>query len=710
MIEEEEDAVVEVVEEVLTPEQVAADEERYRLAVGKINALVDECAKGRSDREAEARAIGEEFELEDYVKREFAKARANRITRRFGGGASFSRSETQPQVVVQPKSVPEPAESKAAVPDWAKADWDEPVEKPESKEFADAVEADLGVRFDASDLAKEGAEPLTIEARNAAFERLADLRKSDPFEAAKERKRLAKELSCPVGLVDDTVDAIIKERNGGDDENQNQATQLVAIGSDKDCTRLWCAEGEGEEYVSVLVKGHWENHRIESTTFEQWLRYVYGQQYQVKIGGEWRPKVAGDGAVKNAMEQLKGIAKFTGTTGVPARRVGGDGETIWIDLGGPDWRGVKVTAQGWDIVTTPSVAFLRTSKVKALPMPVRGGRIEDLRPLINVPERDFVLVPGWGLQALNPVGPYPIGNMHGLSENGKTSLQKILAWLADPNATSIRRFSKPDDVLIACRNNWVIGFDNLSKMTVDMSDILCMVSTGASTGTRTHYTNDEEFSYSFEQPVLFNGIEEELVSRGDLASRTIRFGLQPITNRRRKKDIEAEFLRVWPSVFGALLDGLVGALRDQDTINVKTDHGTEPARLMDFEQFAEAGCRAMGFGKWEFVNAYAINRRELMANALERSIVGRAVWKFMKEHPNGFAGKHSDLLPLLDRCRDNWGYPAPNDWPKTPGKLSDALSRLVQPLAAVAIDCRLQQDRRKEGGSQFDVVLMHRAK
>jgi hypothetical protein len=46
---------------------------------------------------------------------------------------------------------------------------------------------------------------------------------------------------------------------------------------------------------------------------------------------------------------------------------------------------------------------------------------------------------------------------------------------------------------------------------------------------------------------------------------------------------------MWPGVFGALLDGLVGALRGWRDIRVK-----EPARLMDFVRFTEAGCRAMG--------------------------------------------------------------------------------------------------------------------
>ena len=201
------------------------------------------------------------------------------------------------------------------------------------------------------------------------------------------------------------------------------------------------------------------------------------------------------------------------------------------------------------------------------------------------------------------------------------------------------------------------------------------------------------------RPMLFNGIAGNLIERSDLASRTIKLQIPAIAVRRGPADLEEEFLRVWPGVFGALLDGLVGAMRGWRGIEV-----ADPARLMDFERFAEAGCRAMGFGKWEFVRAYAANRQSSMMASAEGSAVGRAVIKFMggKAGEAGYAGRVSELYQKLQVHRDN---PGQKDWPATTSLLSTELSRLTKPLAENGIEVRLQVERRKIGGSQQDVIL-----
>jgi hypothetical protein len=254
-----------------------------------------------------------------------------------------------------------------------------------------------------------------------------------------------------------------------------------------------------------------------------------------------------------------------------------------------------------------------------------------------------------------------------------------------------------EDVLIAARNGWTVGLDNLSWMTAEWSDTLCMLATGIASGTRAHYTNDEEHVYSVQRPVLFNGIPEDLIERSDLASRTIKLEILPLAARRTEADLAEEFDRLWPEAFGALLTGLVGALRDAGGIEVD-----DPARLMDFERFAEAGCRALGFREWEFVNAYAANRRGSMAAAVEASAVGRAVKAFMKKHPEGFAGKMSELFNKLETYR---GCTSQRHWPTDPTRLSTVLGRLEQPLAAVGIECRRKENLRNIGSSQKGVVL-----
>ena len=554
----------------------------------------------------------------------------------------------------------------------------------------------MGIKFHPTDL-KEPVQPITADEKQLALNRLADLRETDPLAYAEQRKAIAAQLCTTVAAIDQAVKIVRDKR--ADDGEQSQATKLVAIGMSND-VRLWHSPTD-ESYASIRVGGHWENYRIGSRAFDQWLRSEYGRRNQVKLGDQWVEQVPGSGAARDAVAQLEGIARFKGGELQPAIRVGGDREVIWIDLGGEDWRAVRVTAEGWEVSRQAGVAFVRSGPMLALPDPTRGGSVEPLRRVLNVQPEEFVLAVGWLLQALNPVGPYPLIDVCGPSEAGKSTASRMLLRLIDPNSATLRRPSrKVEDLLIAARNGWTVGLDNLSWMTAEWSDTLCMLATGIASGTRAHYTNDEEHVYAVQKPVLFNGIPDDLTQRSDLASRTIKLQILPIAVRRGDADLAEEFERIWPGVFGALLDGLVGALRCWKAIVVK-----DPARLMDFERFAEAGCRAMGFREWEFVDAYAANRHGSMVASAEASAVGRAVVAFMKKHPDGFAGKMSDLYRKLETFK---GTAGPRDWPRDATRLSTELSRVTKPLAAIGIECRLREDRRTEGGGQFDVVVVRR--
>jgi hypothetical protein len=551
------------------------------------------------------------------------------------------------------------------------------------------------VKFHESDLAPE-VEPLpTIEEKQRMLEELADLRESDPIGYAEKKKQAADRLDVSQDAVEKAVKRIRDGRPR--EEEQSQATRLMAIGFGEG-VQLWHSP-DGHGHASVWVDGHWEHYRIKSKAFDDWLRGEYGRTNPVKVGDRWVPQVPGTQAVRDAMASLDGYAQRQGEPRNVSMRVGGDEEVIWIDLGRRDWRGIKVTKDGWQEVREMDVAFVRGGTMLPLPIPRRGGDIRELGRVLNVREEDFVLVAAWLLQVLNPVGDYPFINVHGESEVGKTFMCNIILRTVDPRTTELRKPRKVEDLLIAARNNWTIGFDNFSWMSWEFSDTLCMIATGISSGTRTLYTDDEEHTFTVRRPVIFNGIPGDLTERSDLASRTIKLEIPRITKRRTKSDLEREFEAIWPGVFGALLDGLVGGLRDQGSIVVD-----DPARLMDFEQFAEAGCRAMGFEEWEFVDAYKANRHGSMVVAAEASAVGRAVVAFLRDNREGFRGQMQRLHMRLSHYNykgdTNW-----RDWPRSPTRLSTELSRLSKPLAAVGITCHTKVDRRTEGGTQKDVVL-----
>lgn len=356
--------------------------------------------------------------------------------------------------------------------------------------------------------------------------------------------------------------------------------------------KLW-HNAEGLGYASVQVNGHWENYRLGTTMFEGWLRTAYGKQNTCTINGQEFPQAPGTAAVKDAVAQLKGIAQQRGLQSEPVIRVGGSMDEIWIDLGNSDWSAVRVTAEGWSIEDQPNVPFVRTGAMRPLPEPAKGGKIQDLKRVLNVRSSDFVLCVAFELQALNPEGPYPTLNAFGEPGDGKSYICNALQRIVDPNSLGIRKISKVEDLLIAARNNRILAFDNMSWISNEISDTFCMLATGIATGKRTNYTDDEEFAFSAMRPVIFNGIPGELTERSDLADRVIKLHIPPMAERRGPSEMEREFLEVWPGVLGALLDGLVGAIRDWQSIKVPN-----PAHMMDFEQWAEAGCRAMGFREW----------------------------------------------------------------------------------------------------------------
>jgi hypothetical protein len=527
------------------------------------------------------------------------------------------------------------------------------------------------------------------------------------------------EASAELGYSQKHIEDELKERRGkkpekDDGTDPKQSSKLLAIGLGGN-VRLWHSP-EGVGYASVLVDEqrdddgkivvgeHWENYQLNGKAFKGWLRTKYGDTHRVKIGDAVAPQAVSDGALKDAISSLEGYASRK-PEAKPAVRVGRCNGVVWIDLGGPDWSAVKVTATGWNVVQyaeLPGVAFVRPKTMLALPSkPVKGGDIRRLTDVLNVRDEQFVLAVGWLLQCLNPVGPYPLVYPIGEAELGKTTTTKLLCRTVDPNSVQLRRKNRVEDLLIAAKNNWVVGFDNCSSITPEWSDTLSMLATGIGVGKRANYTDDEEHSFVVERPVAFNGIPGDLTERADLASRTIKLDVPALAGRRSMADLEKAFDAIWPGVFGALLDGIVGALAGADAIDV-TAIGLEPARLMDFERWAEAGCRAIGFADWAFVRAYDDNRAGSMADAAEAHPVGRAVMEFMekrwaKHGAEPWRGKMEDLLERLKAYR--------GDAARDPTRLSGALRRLRGALATMGFVVQVDVDLRAEYGTQKGVVM-----
>jgi len=501
---------------------------------------------------------------------------------------------------------------------------------------------------------------------------------------AERLERIAAEV---VGRPRDDGDA-----DGSDGERLSQADRLVQLA---DGVELFHTPGsDPAAYATMTADGHRETWAVNAGGFRRWLAMRHFEEHG---------KAPGSQAIQDALGVLAGRAQFAGPEHSVAVRVAEAEGCIWLDLADADWRAVRVGPAGWEVAPDPPVRFVRRRGMLPLPVPTHGGRLDDLRPIVNLPaESQWVLFVACLVAALRPGRPFPVLVVNGEQGSAKSSLCRVFRSLIDPNEAPLRRPPKDErDLMIAAANGWVVGYDNLSAIPPHLSDSLCCLATGGGFGTRELYTDDEEKLFNVKRPVVVNGIED-LVTRPDLLDRAVRLTLPAIADedRRDEDTLWTEFDRVRPGVLGALLDAASRALRELPGLQLPGK-----PRMADFARWVTAAEPSLGWPAGRFLEVYVGNREEADDLALEASAVGAAVRAFMADR-EPWRGTSGELLKLLNGITDEATRKL-NEWPKSPKGLSGHLRRLSPNLRRTGIECRFLE--REPGGQRRRLLELVRA-
>jgi hypothetical protein len=485
------------------------------------------------------------------------------------------------------------------------------------------------------------------------------------IDEAKRRLGLAARDATNVGGKDDAAGVA-----PGATRAQGQATMLLDLTQN---VHLFHDE-RGDTFVTVPVRDHDETYRIKSRAFRCWLAGLFWVEYRKAPNGE---------AVQNALATLESKALFEGSQELVAVRLAECDGAIWLDLADERWRAVKITRDGWEVVGSAPVRFLRPHGVLALPEPVHGGNVGILNGLLNLGgEDDWVLLASWILAALRPKGPYPILAVSGEQGSAKSTLCRLVRALIDPNVAPLRTVPREvRDLMIAASHSWVLAYDNLSDVPPWLSDALCRMATGGGFSTRELYTDDDEVIFDAMRPVLINGIEE-LATRSDLLDRTICLYLPTIPDERRKTEQQlfAEFEQRKPQILGALLSAVAQALKQLPTVKLAT-----PPRMADFSVWATAGELGLGFESGAFLSAYGANREDANGLALEACVLAPVIQEFIAARCV-WEGTAQGLLDELDGMDTTEKLRTRRDWPKSPQGLGKRLRRIAPNLRRIGIE------------------------
>jgi len=246
-----------------------------------------------------------------------------------------------------------------------------------------------------------------------------------------------------------------------------------------------------EPYVQMTIGSHKEIWSCRSKMLKRWLAKLYWENLGKAINSE---------NLNATINIIESAACFNGAQHSLHNRVAWHEESIWYDLADAESRAVKITPQGWEIITCPPILFRRYSHQQAQVEPVRGGDAKAFLKFVNVQDEDQkILLLVWMVSCFIPDFPHPMPNFYGAQGSAKSLLSKLLRKITDPSALEAMSF--PKDVkefaqLLA--HHHCIFFDNVSYLPNDISDALCKAITGDGFSKRELYTDEDDIIFRFQ--------------------------------------------------------------------------------------------------------------------------------------------------------------------------------------------------------------------
>ncbi len=467
-----------------------------------------------------------------------------------------------------------------------------------------------------------------------------------------------------------------KKKTKYSSDKDKASTMLIDIAKSK---YKFFNNKDGETFVQIETKGYKELLHVNSESFGDRMRM-------------WNYKKTSKGLSKNVLETvistLEAVSKFEGETIVTHQRYAQVDDVIYIDTCNDRRDVIKVDKFGWRIGKNPSIFFTRTTDMQELPIPESGGDIRGLLKHINIDKPNLPLLTGWMLMTMQAgKGAYALLSVDGMAGSGKSTACRMIKKLIDPNKAPLLSQPKPSEIRVISSGHHVLGFDNFSRISPELSDTFCRITTGDNQAFRVLYTTNSSMTVSIKKPIMINAITEA-PTRSDLISRTISLHLNKIETRKTEEEAWESFDKDAPKLFGSLLDGLSCALR-----NYKTTKVDNMSRLADLCIWATAASSAFGWEESTFMDAYIANVEEAHSNAVEASPFGEAI-RNMFEARNGYHGRPLQLIAFLeykqyvsDKAKNS------SSWARTARGAVDQLDKLKPSLEAIGIYYKRYKDR-----------------
>ena len=266
-------------------------------------------------------------------------------------------------------------------------------------------------------------------------------------------------------------------------------------------------------------------------------------------------------------------------------------------------------------------------------MPSPKGDLELLKKYVNLSGVDFILFIAWLSYTLaHPklsTSKYVILVLQGDGGTGKSFIcQFVIIILLDPSRVGVQVFpGNAKDLTIAGQHAHVLCYDNMRGLRHNMSDILCMASTGGAISNRALYSDGDQHVHHLHVPLVLNGIHS-FINQSDLAQRClcIRTRAMPESQRKSEAAMARELEADLPVIFRGLLDLIAAVFKHLPDVEV-----TNPERMLDFVRWLAAMEKAHGIPAGIYQAEYSNVLHEAQLDSLMENFLASAIIEFTND-------------------------------------------------------------------------------
>ncbi len=462
-------------------------------------------------------------------------------------------------------------------------------------------------------------------------------------------------------------------------EKRTVADQLIDLILDDPNITLWHTDCD-VPYADILDDTIRRTLPIRESSFKNYLKHRYFNLTHKSPTNE---------ALSQAIGTIESYALFDRDTHPIYLRVAEHNGKIYYDLGDDTWQAVEIDPDGWRLVSNPPVRFRRTKSLLALPTPITGGSLSQLREFINLSDEHWAIVLAFIVNALRPCVNYPVLILHGEAGTGKSTLSTLLKRLIDPSKPMlVPNIADLRNLSIYAANRHLLVYDNLSGISNDQSDALCRIATGGGFVHRKLMTDTEEIILDFVRPQILNGIDT-IATRGDLLDRAYLVQLHKPDQLVDSSDYWAKFDQVYPQLLGALFTALSQALVVLPSVKV-----TNLPRMAEYVRLGVALEETLGLPNGEFLTIHGKIKQNSSHAAIDASPIALAILQLMDRYDT-WEGYVSELYTELNNLVKDDALKRSKAWFTDVPRLGKSISRIAPDLRTLGLD--ISTERRNKG-------------